>query len=546
MSVMFSIQARRRLRGKPADRGQVLVIFALLLIVLLGATALAFDYGSWLKVRRDYQNAADAATLAGAAHLSRPLSSTKHVDARQAAWDSLNSQLSLSVNSATLAASAGASTNGGVGVSAAGYRIWVASPASDAGTKYPGIYGSTTGTVFVWIEADNPSFFAGIFGIGHKTIPAWATAGTFPNRFAVITLRKNGQQPPPAPADININGGTKLVVHNGDVGGNWGMSINGTATDTHMKFVSSTSDTYGPYLVENVSGMTGGNGWTASQVINAAGNPVPVQFIQEVPDPMYPAPCLTYGVGGSTCLEDRTATFTSDHKATTSRVGDTCPISGDVDRLPPGRYEDISIPNGKCVLLDPTFGGVAGKQNGVYYVTGTLDMNNSGLLIGNGVTLVFDHGANLSMNAGASISLNASTTACGGLDCKFGAWTSGGNYSWTPGPSPTYAAPANPFERGMAAYVCRSAASCGTGGSAATTTNILVMNSGSGIDYRGLIYAPFDNVKLAGQPTHKDIGQIVSWTLFLTGSSQIDQYYDGPDSATATLIEPRTNQTTYP
>jgi len=536
------LQARRN-RSGPGDQGQVLVIFALFLVVLLGATALAFDYGSWLKVRRDYQNAADAAALAGAAHLSRPLDSTKHTQARRAAWNSLNSQLSLGLDTTALSTAAAASTPSGGGVSAAGYRVWVASPASGAGSKYPGLYGSANGTVFVWVEAENPSFFSGIFGIGQKTIPAWATAGTFPNRFAVITLRKNGQQPPPAPADININGGTKLVVHDGDVGGNWGMSINGTATDTYMRFETSTSDTYGPYLVENVSGMTGGNGWTANQVINAAGNPVPVQFVQEVPDPAYVAPCLTYGIGGSTCLEDRG----TPANATTNRVGDTCnPAAGSTDRLPAGRYASIKIPNNKCVLLDPTQGGVAGKKNGIYYITGTLDMNNSGLLVGNGVTLVFDHGATLNMNAGASISLNASTNGCGGLDCKYGAWTSGGSYSWTAGPSPTYSIPTNPFERGMAAYVCRSAASCGTGGSATTTTDILDMNSGSGIDYRGLIYAPFDNVKLAGQPTHKDIGQIVSWTLFLTGSSQIDQYYDGPDSATATLIEPRTSQATYP
>ena len=68
------------------------------------------------------------------------------------------------------------------------------------------------------------------------------------------------------------------------------------------------------------------------------------------------------------------------------------------------------------------------------------------------------------------------------------------------------------------------------------------MNSGSGIDYRGLIYAPFDNVKVAGQPTHNDIGQLVSWTAQFTGGSTINQTYDGPDSATPVLLEPRLGQ----
>jgi hypothetical protein len=296
--------------------------------------------------------------------------------------------------------------------------------------------------------------------------------------------------------------------------------------------------------VENVSGATPGNGWTAGQVTDAAGNAVPVQFVQEVPDPAYPAPCLTYGVGGGTCLEDRTATLGLSYSATTNRVGETCPVVGDIDRLPGGRYNNIRIPNGKCVLLDPTFGGVAGKRNGIYYITGTLDINNSGLVIGNGVTLVFARNGDLNMNAGATISLNSSTSACGGSDCKFGAWTSEGSYSWSNGAAPGYSTPTSPFERGIAAYVCRSAANCGSGGS--PSTNIFQINSGSGIDYRGLIYAPLDNVKIAGQPTHKDIGQIVAWTVMFTGGSEIDQTYDGPDSATPLLIEPRTNQATYP
>ncbi len=68
------------------------------------------------------------------------------------------------------------------------------------------------------------------------------------------------------------------------------------------------------------------------------------------------------------------------------------------------------------------------------------------------------------------------------------------------------------------------------------------MNSSSGIDYRGLISAPFDNVKIAGQPTHKDIGQLVSWTAQLTGGSTISQTFDGPDNATPVLLEPKLGQ----
>jgi hypothetical protein len=68
------------------------------------------------------------------------------------------------------------------------------------------------------------------------------------------------------------------------------------------------------------------------------------------------------------------------------------------------------------------------------------------------------------------------------------------------------------------------------------------MNSSSGIDYRGLIYAPYDNVKVAGQPTHSDIGQLVSWTAQFTGGSTINQSFDGPDSGVPVLLEPQLGQ----
>ena len=47
-------------------RGQVLAFFAISLTAVLGAGALAFDGGLMILERRDQQNAADAAAMAGA------------------------------------------------------------------------------------------------------------------------------------------------------------------------------------------------------------------------------------------------------------------------------------------------------------------------------------------------------------------------------------------------------------------------------------------------------------------------------------------------
>jgi Flp pilus assembly protein TadG len=548
---MIRSAARRR-----HVEGQTLVVFALFLVVLLGATGIAVDYGSWLKVRRDYQNVADAAVLAGSVHLVRPITFAKQADARKAAWKSIEDQLGLTLDEATLSLS-DTPTGPGTGYLdvATGFRIWVSTPPLGPTTAYTGAFAGSNRVLFAWVEKDNPSFFSRILGIGDQKVSAWATAGTFPNRFAVITLRKNGQPTNGNPTDLDINGGTKLNVVDGDVGGNWGMSVNGGTSQVRM--TSSTGDTYGIYLTENVP--TGGNGWVPSQVVNGSGIAIPVQYSAEVTDPNYPAPCLTY-TGGGSCLVDRAVgAFPPD--ATTARVGDTCPYNTttNVDRLPAGRYDDIKVPNNKCLVLDPTFNPVTGKENGIFYITGTLDINNGGLVIGDGVTLIFDRNAGLNMNAGASISLNSGNTtnnplaaACGGVvgggttNCRFGGWSAkagaGGTYTWSLGTSPTFSIPGDPFERGLAAYVCKSAgaANCGSGGS--PSTNIFQMNSASGIDYRGMIYAPYDNVKVAGQPTHSDIGQLVAWTAQFTGGSTITQTYDGPDSAVPVLLEPRLGQ----
>lgn len=565
------LTTRRRRGDRRDDRrdgGQTVVIFAVFLVVLLGSAAIAVDYGSWLKSRRDYQNVVDAASLAGSVQLVRPITVAKQIAARQAAWKSIEDQLGLSLDEVGFA-NAGSTPAGGTGQVVGPWRIWVSTPPLGGATSYAGDYAGSNRVVYVWIERNNEAFFSRVFGLGDRIVSAWATSGTFPNRFAVITLRKNGNPTNGNPTDLDISGGTVLNVFDGDVGGNWGLSVNGVGSAIVMN--SNTGDNYGVYLTENVP--AGGNGWTPGQVRDQAGNPIGVRFHAEVTDPAYPAPCgglLTYSSDPTiaACLEDRTAVFTNSHRTTASRVADSCgldplaPVGPANDRLPTGRYNNIRVDNGECLVFDPTFDQKTGRVNGIVYITGTLDINGGatgGLVLGDGVTLVFARGADLNVSSGATISLNRGNTTnnpfsaalCGGNatgaapnNCKFGGWSvragAGGTLTWTSGISTTYTAPGDTFERGIATYVCKSAADCDSGGSA--STNIMQMNAGSGIDYRGLIYAPWDNVKLAGQLNHQDIGQLVGWTIQFTGGTAINQTFDGPDSGTPVLLEPHLGQ----
>src|ERR671912_1529724 len=55
---------------RPNERGQILVLFAGAAVALLIVAAIAFDVGSMYLERRDQQNAADAAALAGARYVN--------------------------------------------------------------------------------------------------------------------------------------------------------------------------------------------------------------------------------------------------------------------------------------------------------------------------------------------------------------------------------------------------------------------------------------------------------------------------------------------
>ena len=127
------LSSRRQARDVAAN-GQVLVIFALFLVVLIGATAIAIDYGSWLKVRRDYQNIADAAVLAGSVYLTRPVDGTKQAQARLAAWKSIEDQLGLTLDEAGLSVS---NTAVGTPVTSGGFRLWVSTPPSADRRRIP-------------------------------------------------------------------------------------------------------------------------------------------------------------------------------------------------------------------------------------------------------------------------------------------------------------------------------------------------------------------------------------------------------------------------
>ena len=218
-------------------RGQVLVLFALVLIVLLLVSALAIDYGGFLVTKRTYQNASDSASLAGAQFLTRPASAAKQSHAKQAAWASVASALGFAPAFDPVARAAADPT---VAYVENGYSVWVASPPSEANVAdcdkpnhppctYRG-HASSSGVVFVRIDHEANTYMSRIAGIG-RTVSAWSTAGRFPRDFAVIALCDPfdvSTNCDARNANITLDGdGTNLIVESGDVGTNRWVKANG-------------------------------------------------------------------------------------------------------------------------------------------------------------------------------------------------------------------------------------------------------------------------------------------------------------------------------
>jgi Flp pilus assembly protein TadG len=551
-------KAERRLA-----KGQVLALFALFLIVFTGFSALTIDFGSWLVARRGYQNAADSAVLAGSAFLTRPIDNTKRAQAREAAWASLKSQLGLSaaVNPTSLGAS---NSTAASYVTDSGYRIWVSTPPIAATTKYPGTYtGATDRYLFAWVEKDNPTFFARIFGQSSATVSAWATAGQFPGRFAVLTLRQNGQDGPSTATDIDLNGsGTNLEVIDGDVGGNWAMKLNSSSQLWLRGIADNESDVY---LVDYTT--CGSSCWSPNQ-INSGPNGFPAN-IQRTPlqlpnildDPSYPLPPALSGVplsyGATGAIQKGGGTDAQGDLRIRNGTASGLGCDANSPRIGPGWYHDLRVDSGACLVLDATHtytdpdnATVASRgkadlpnaqQPGIFYITGTVNVTG-GILVGDGVTVVLrPPTASLSPNSGGIIDLN--TGASGIPNQKRGAFMTDGNYTyrWN-GAIWQYDSSVNSgnFRTGVAIYVVKPAQYGNN--TVDANTNTIQVQSGSGLAWSGVTYAPHDNIEIAGQPSHDGIGQFVSWTFKFSGGVAVKQTYDGPDQALPRLVEPHLGQ----
>ena len=172
------------------ERGQILVIFAGGLVLILAVAALVFDVGQNLLDRRTEQNVSDAASLAGAQYLSTA-GYTFHGFCSAAPGGMPAVQAACDV----------ASESGYVdGTDGRTVRVDLPPVAPHLGAGIPGY-------IQVTIGSSRPSFFAGVLGMETQNVGAMAVAksdGEVPLPYSLLALDPHGMWPEQDPGCARV------------------------------------------------------------------------------------------------------------------------------------------------------------------------------------------------------------------------------------------------------------------------------------------------------------------------------------------------------
>lgn len=317
--------------GRTRQTGQILVLVAGSLVVLALMVGLVIDGGFAWEKRREAQNAADFAALAGARLVGVALSgaAVHNADVYAALVRVADANGHVIISNLGTAAgpvyvdssftSLGAVTNdgGAVPVSARGVRI----PAAQT----------------TWRPV-----FLGLIGITSWTASAGATARTQNGSAGACAFCVLGLAPPGPPFSMQ-SGQTQVTVINGGVGSNAGLSMQANPT------LSST----GTGAAINIYGGT-------SVCKNCNVSPALTSLPAPIPDPLAFLANPTLPGGASNGPVDAKG-------------------PGTVVTLNPSIYQGLTVEANATLKLNP----------GTYYLTGDVSIQSNGSISGTGVTLVF-------------------------------------------------------------------------------------------------------------------------------------------------------------
>jgi len=549
------MDSRRR-----SERGQVLPLLALFMVVLIGFAALAIDVSGALSARRFYRSVADGAALAGAQDLqqtgSRAVAASDRIHARQHAMSSVVTELGIT---GTLPSACDTSTDADVTdacvLPGTTYHVSIKA-GTYTGQPSPIACQECDPARAVQVSLRNASFgltFARVLGQSTWSVGITSVAGlTWSKSYTIVTLR------PPAKLgstydvkDIKLDGGTHVTVSNGDVATNADMDFSGIGSSLTL------DPGFNMYFAD----------WTGPSQ-NWPAPPTGVKIFQYVQDANYQYPAMRGSLGSSSCSsgpancaptfndvrESQCGAPSASSPCTTPAL-DPSGCGAEVTYLQtsvyafmatqdttkvycykPGIYDPQSP--SKSLSVGPA--DVAILLPGAYYFKSpNAALSVGGRLIGGyrpstaGVALMFDECGSgspncvFSGNSALTIALNsgnkyppgtAGTAATAAIDWNDQLVQTSGAQGPTPPILLSLLVNKDPgcF---VPAYPTREPDSC-----SANNNKTLSLAGGGSLDVEGVQYAPTDNVQINGGATGTGhVGQIWAWTLFYSGGTQINQ-----------------------
>jgi hypothetical protein len=495
--------------------GQILVLAALLMVILIGITGLAIDASAAYVADRWQRSVADAAALAGGQDLQLPGSvaapgAPQQNTARGHAMDVLVSELGATSTPST---AVGSPCLGPAGCPLPGtpYIVAIRTPTPS--------FVDCTPLRCIQVSVRQPSFgltFGRIFGQNNWSVNTASVAGVVQaHQYGVVTLRAPKPRSNGTDAnedDIKITGGSQVHVGLADVATNTNMIYSGT---------NSLLDLGPDYRV---------NFYDINQAWSGA--PPGNRVTSLVPDPQYPIPTRITGT---------TPVFTTQAAGQDTGAGCYDPVTGEQAKVPleykrrdgtsiqnmpaakvicqkPGVYlrPIVNSDHDAAIILEP----------GVYFLDAGMD--NSSTIIGGyvggqpGVALVFLEAKNQNGSVPGQLTANSSDLLALNMGSQYlnPAGTRAIRADGPQGPVQT----SGPQPILMTLIVVPDAACLPIVSPPQTACDesfnkTLQLPGGGELFVVGVQYAPTDNVFVKGNSTSTGtLGQVISWTIEFNSS----------------------------
>jgi len=454
-----------RFASGEGPRGQVVVLFALALLVILGVTALVFDVGQNFVDRRKEQNVADAAALAAA----------RYIQACPAPQSTTNCPAA--VNAAVALASSQGYTDGQASV-----HVTVKIPPGPE-TEFAGI----ADTVEVNINSTRGSFFSGVFGMTSQGTGALAVA----QNSSGYTLPYSLLALDPTSCGTNKITGTGGVTVGGTVHVDSSCPSQAVLLSGQGVLTAPECDVVG--AVQTSGGATDNCATTPSGV-TVFGDP-----LRELPPPPLPSlPAAVVKISGGNKPIPSGCPGSSAPATATSPAACSFPAaySGYVFRLYPGFYPGgLSFAAGTFYLEPGIYwlGGGGYTQNGSGATV--ISVASGGTSLGGGVLFYLSQDPNPTIQA-------ACVTTPSGPGC-FGGWSMNG----TAANLQLIGIQSGPYQN-MVLFVDRNY----------PNASVTLNGASTNFSITGTVYAPTALIKVNGSGATSFSAQIITYDLQVNGS----------------------------